>query len=240
MKRINALRPLIFKISLVISLFAVMVLMNFTMPVVFADLSDENVYEEDRTEIIRTPRRKPREDLPPPKDRTEKIVFVDKTIESDSIAIEPEPMPIDIVIGDDTTNVIAVRVMLKPPPPAEEEVEDNPIVFADKMPVFGDCNLDTEVGRRSCTEKAMLEYMALNIKYPELAKEIGLTGRVVLRFVVGKDGHVRDCTIVRDIGAGCADEAIRVVKGMPKWKPGVQRGRQVSVIYTLPVNFSLR
>ncbi len=84
------------------------------------------------------------------------------------------------------------------------------------------------------------KYLAQNIRYPAAAKEDGIQGRVVLQFVVDKDGSVTNIVIQRDIGGGCGKEAERVVRSMPKWKPGKQNGQPVRVYYTLPVSFKLQ
>ena len=85
----------------------------------------------------------------------------------------------------------------------------------------------------------MYKYLAQNIKYPQLARENNITGRVFVTFVVERDGSVTGVRVLRDIGGGCGQEAVRVVKSMPKWTPGKQRGKAVRVQYNLPVNFSL-
>jgi protein TonB len=82
-------------------------------------------------------------------------------------------------------------------------------------------------------------FLGAKIKYPEQAKEVGTQGRVVLTFVVEKDGSLTDIKAIRDPGNGLGDEAIRVLKLAPRWKPGVQNGRNVRVQYTIPVNFNL-
>ena len=84
------------------------------------------------------------------------------------------------------------------------------------------------------------KYLAQNIKYPQQARETGTQGRVYLTFVVEKDGSITDIKILRDIGSGCGEEAIRVVKGMPKWTPAKQRGKVVRQQFNLPVNFTLQ
>ena len=86
---------------------------------------------------------------------------------------------------------------------------------------------------------ALSQYLASNIKYPQLAKENNITGKVFVSFVVEKDGSVGQVKILRDIGGGCGAEAVRVVKSMPKWKPGKQRGKPVRTQFNLPVDFSL-
>ncbi|MEI6122032.1 MAG: M56 family metallopeptidase [Bacteroidota bacterium] len=86
---------------------------------------------------------------------------------------------------------------------------------------------------------AMGKFMADHITYPQKAKESGLQGTVYVSFVVGADGAVGEAKVLRGIGGGCDEEALRVVKLMPKWKPGKQNGSQVSVLFNLPVKFSL-
>ncbi|MBQ5975325.1 MAG: energy transducer TonB [Bacteroidales bacterium] len=87
---------------------------------------------------------------------------------------------------------------------------------------------------------ALSKFIADNIKYPQLAKENNITGKVFVSFVVEKDGRVGQVKILRDIGGGCGNEAVRVVKMMPKWKPGKQRGKAVRTQFNLPVNFDLQ
>ena len=89
-------------------------------------------------------------------------------------------------------------------------------------------------------EQKLMEYVAKNIKYPQIARETGIQGRVFVGFVVEPDGSVSNVKVLRGIGGGCDEEAMRVVKGMPKWKPGKQRGKAVRVSYMLPVNFKLQ
>ena len=85
----------------------------------------------------------------------------------------------------------------------------------------------------------MLEFLAQNINYPTIARENRVEGMVVIQFVVEKDGSISNARVVRDIGAKCGEEALRVVNTMPRWNPGKQRGRAVRVQFTLPVRFVL-
>ncbi len=89
-------------------------------------------------------------------------------------------------------------------------------------------------------ENAMLKYLSNNIKYPVDAREANITGVVYLSFIVDKEGEIKNIEILRGIGGGCEEEAIRVVKKMNKWKPGKQNGQAVNVQYKLPVSFILR
>jgi TonB family C-terminal domain len=86
----------------------------------------------------------------------------------------------------------------------------------------------------------LMEYLSKNIKYPQQARETGTKGRVMLTFVVEKDGSITDIKVLRDIGSGCGEEAIRVVKTMPKWAPAKQRGKAVRQQFNLPVVFNLQ
>ena len=89
-------------------------------------------------------------------------------------------------------------------------------------------------------EVEMIKYIVKNTHYPQIAKENGISGKVFLTFVVDQEGKVNDVKILRGIGGGCDEEAIRVVKSMPAWKPGKQNGRPVKVQYNLPYNFTLK
>jgi TonB family protein len=88
-------------------------------------------------------------------------------------------------------------------------------------------------------EKAMMEYVAKNVKYPQEAKDKEIQGRVFVGFVVEKDGSVSTVKVLRGIGGGCDEEAVRVVSSMPKWKPGIKDGKPVRVSYMMPLNFKL-
>ena len=87
--------------------------------------------------------------------------------------------------------------------------------------------------------EAMYKWLGENIKYPQLAKENNITGKVYVSFVVEKNGSVSQVKVMRDIGGGCGAEAVRVVKLMPKWSPGKQRGQAVRTQFNLPVGFYL-
>jgi TonB family protein len=88
-------------------------------------------------------------------------------------------------------------------------------------------------------DKEMYKFIASNIEYPAKAKKKGIQGRVYVTFVIERDGTVSDVRILRGIGGGCDEEAIRVVKAMPKWSPGMQKGKLVRVQYNLPISFKL-
>lgn len=87
---------------------------------------------------------------------------------------------------------------------------------------------------------ALMQYLGKNIKYPTIAQENGVQGRVIVQFVVNRDGSIVDPVVVRSVDPYLDKEAIRVIKTMPKWKPGQQRGKAVRVKYTVPVTFKLQ
>ena len=108
-----------------------------------------------------------------------------------------------------------------------EELEDEPIFIAEVMPEF-----EGGLG-------AFMKYMAENIEYPRKARNLGVEGKVFVQFVVDKDGSLTNIELVRGVGAGCNEEAIRVIKESPKWLPGKQRGKPVRVKMVIPVYFQL-
>ncbi len=87
---------------------------------------------------------------------------------------------------------------------------------------------------------ACLKYLSQNIKYPVMAQENGIQGRVIVQFVVNSDGSIVDPMVVRSVDPSLDREALRVIQSMPKWKPGQQRGKAVRVRYTVPVTFKLQ
>ena len=88
-------------------------------------------------------------------------------------------------------------------------------------------------------QETLMQYIAEQVKYPAEAKKAGAYGRVFIGFIVEPDGSLSDFKVLRGIGYGCAEEALRVVKSMPKWQPGIHRGKAVRVQYLVPVNFKL-
>jgi protein TonB len=88
-------------------------------------------------------------------------------------------------------------------------------------------------------EAAFGNYLSKTIRYPPVAKENNTQGRVIVSFVVEKDGSLTDIKVLRDIGGGCGPEAIRVLQKSPHWTPGIQNGKPVRVAYTMPINFTL-
>ena len=120
----------------------------------------------------------------------------------------------------------AKEVIAQPEPPKEEETKVFDVV--EQMPSFP--------GGPS----ALMQYLSSNIKYPVVAEENGVQGRVVCTFVVERDGSITDVRVIRSVDPSLDKEAVRVVKSMPKWIPGKQNGSAVRVKYTVPVTFRLQ
>ena len=89
-------------------------------------------------------------------------------------------------------------------------------------------------------DQAMMQFVAENVKYPQDAIDKEISGRVLVSFVVEKDGSIGDVKVVKGIGGGCDEEAVRVVNTMPKWKPGMDKGKPVRVSYMMPITFKLQ
>ena len=87
---------------------------------------------------------------------------------------------------------------------------------------------------------SLMQYLGKSIKYPTIAQETGTQGRVIVQFVVNKDGSIVDVKVIRGVDPYLDKEAIRVISTMPKWKPGKQRGKVVRVGYTVPIIFKLQ
>ena len=140
------------------------------------------------------------------------------------------------------------------PPPKKQATEQIQLATPDKAPPEGDpifkvveeqprfpgCeHMADKQERQKCAQELMLMHIYKNIKYPADARKKGVEGMVVVTYIIEKDGTVSNAKVIRDIGAGCGNEAVRVVNSMPKWIPGKQRGKPVRVQYNLPVKFSL-
>ena len=155
----------------------------------------------------------------------------------------PKPQVTKIEVVDNETEI-------------EEEIEVNADVSLDE--VLDDFDYDTpEIEEEEIEEEEvflsveenpefpggpakLLEYVQKNLKYPMQARESDIQGKVFVGFVVEKDGSITNVQVLRGIGGGCDEEAIRVVQSLPKFKPGKQRGNPVRVAYTLPIVFKLQ
>jgi periplasmic protein TonB len=176
----------------------------------------ENVAED----IIPITEQKIKPPPPAPVQQVVKINIVEDDVEVD------DNIDIDVEADQNTE----VQEYVAPVKQDEEESAEEVQIFmvVESMPEFPG------------GEPALYAYLAENIKYPQMAKESGIQGRVFVTFVVERDGRVTDVRVLRGIGGGCDEEAIRVVQNMPKWTPGKQRGKSVRVQYNLPVKFTLQ
>ena len=134
----------------------------------------------------------------------------------------------DVKGNDDAAGEVlkAKEVIAQPEPPKEEETKVFDVV--EQMPSFPG------------GQAALMSYLSNNIKYPQIAMENGVQGRVVCTFVVERDGSITDIRVVRGVDPSLDKEAIRVLKSMPHWIPGKQNGSAVRVKYTVPVTFKLQ
>ena len=151
-----------------------------------------------------------------------------ETVLSDVIEIKDnteEVETVDFSAEDDASQRVVVQAPVAAP--VEEEEEQQIFVVVEKMPEFPG------------GEDAMRRYLARNIRYPLIAQENGIQGRVICQFVVNADGKIVDVQVVRGVEASLDAEAVRVIQSMPSWTPGKQGGKSVRVKYTLPIRFKL-
>jgi len=164
-------------------------------------------------------------------------VFVEEIVQTKQVETPPPPprppvpveVPNDEILVDDFIDFDAELdldgpIDMPPPPPkqADDDFEDEIFVVVEQPPVL--------IGGIAGVQKGII--------YPELALKVGIEGRVVVQFVVDKDGNVVNPVVMRGIGGGCDEEAIRAVK-LAKFQPGMQRGRPVAVRYSLPITFKI-
>ena len=175
------------------------------------------VIEEEMVEI--TKQEQPKPQPPEPKPQVTQIEIVDNEEE-----IEDE-IEIDAEVSQD--EVIEEYF-------APAEIEEEKIVEAE---IFKVVEVMPEFPGGAAK---MMEYIQKNMKYPMMARESDIQGRVFVNFVVEPDGSISNVAVIRGIGGGCDEEAVRVVESMPKWNPGKQRGTAVRCAFTVPIIFKLQ
>ena len=181
------------------------------------EVTDTEFLFEEEVEIQQTSQETPPPPPPPAVQEVEVLNVVEDNVETESIEVNTEETEQEVVIAAPVEA------------PVEEEEEEVVFVVVESMPEFPG------------GQQALFKYLSENVKYPVIAQENGIQGRVICQFVVNKDGSIVDVEVVRSGGDPSLDkEAIRVIKSMPKWKPGKQRGKAVRVKYTVPVNFKLQ
>mgnify|MGYP003288690886 CR=1 FL=1 len=176
------------------------------------------VIEEEMVEI--TKQEQPKVQPPAPKPQVTQIQVVEDDVEVED----------DIDINAEVSQEEVLEVYEYQPPEIEEEeiAEAEIFIVVEEMPEFPG------------GPAKMLEYIQKNIKYPMMARESDIQGRVFVNFVVEPDGSISNVNVMRGIGGGCDEEAVRVVKSMPAWKPGKQRGSAVRCSFTVPIIFKLQ
>ena len=178
-------------------------------------LNREVVWDEEMVEITKQEEQKPQPVEQP--QQTTQLEIVEDDVETEDLNINAEVEQNEII-----EEYVAPEVV------EEEVVEQEIFQIVEEMPAFPG------------GEGKLMEYVAKNIKYPQIARETGIQGRVFVGFVVEPDGSISNVKLLRGIGGGCDEEAMRVIKSLPKWKPGKQRGKAVRVSYQIPVFFKLQ
>ncbi|NNF34163.1 MAG: TonB family protein [Saprospiraceae bacterium] len=175
----------------------------------------------------------------------ENILSVNQAASTDTVP-PPPPPPLPKPVKAPNPPAAVPPPPPPPPPPApiaKPSYSGEVFTEVEQMPRFPGCEDMTGAERENCSKKNLLEYIYTNIKYPKEARDAGIQGMVVVQFVVNKDGSVRDVNLLRDIGGQCGQAATGVVESMnsmpAKWIPGVQNGKKVDVLYTIPVRFKL-
>lgn len=176
------------------------------------------IFEEEMVPI--TEQVEPKQAPPPPE--APKVEEVLQIAENDADVQETT-----IQSSEDDNQAVEIKYVA---PVVEEEEPEEAEIFmvVEEMPEFPG-------GMAEC-----LKFLGKNIKYPTIAQENGVQGRVIVQFVVNQDGSIVDPVVVRSVDPYLDKEALRVIKTMPKWKPGKQRGKAVRVKYTVPVTFKLQ
>ena len=205
--------------GLVFTLSLVFVALEWTeREVTKYEVQDTDFLIEEEIDIQQTSQETPPPPPPPAVQEVEVLNVVEDNVETESIEVNAE---------DDKEAEVVIAAPVEAP--VEEEEEEVVFVIVESMPEFPG------------GQQALFKYLSENVKYPVIAQENGIQGRVICQFVVNKDGSIVDVEVVRSGGDPSLDkEAVRVIKSMPKWKPGKQRGKAVRVKYTVPVNFKLQ
>ncbi len=214
-------RGIFLQIGLLVALGVVLLAFNWNDRVKQADSLGEmsaQTVEEEIVPITRQDEVKP--PPPPPPPQTVEILNIvdDKAQINDDLEILDSEASADTKV-EVTQIVQAVE---------KEKEEEQIFVVVEEMPEFPGGEL------------ALRKYIAQAIKYPTIAQENGIQGKVFVNFVVDRDGSVSNAKIARGVDPSLDKEALRVVNALPKWKPGKQRGKAVRVSYTVPISFQLQ
>ena len=177
------------------------------------------VFEEEIIPITE----QPEQAAPPPPPAAPPIAETLTIVEDDADVEETT-----IATSEETNQAVEIKYV---PVAVEEEEPEEQTIFevVEQMPEFPNGGM-----------AGLMQYLSKNIKYPTIAQENGTQGRVTVQFVVNRDGSIVDAKVLRGVDPYLDKEAIRVISSMPKWKPGMQRGKAVRVKYTVPVVFRLQ
>jgi len=208
------------QIGLVVVLSLVLVAFEWTSTDVNVDFSLQEEDIEVEEEIIPITRQE--EVKPPPPPPPPAVADILNIVEDD-VELDEELEIMDTEMSQDDIVDFSNMVF-------EEETRDEGEIFmiVEEMPEFPGGN------------EALQKYLAQSVRYPVIAQENGIQGRVYIQFVINQNGEVTNATILRGVDPSLDREALRVVEAMPKWKPGKQRNRPVRVSYTVPINFVLQ
>lgn len=208
------------QIGLVVVLSLVLVAFEWTSTDVNVDFSLQEEDIEVEEEIIPITRQE--EVKPPPPPPPPAVADILNIVEDD-VELDEELEIMDTEMSQDDIVDFSNMVF-------EEETRDEGEVFmiVEEMPEFPGGS------------EALQKYLAQSVRYPVIAQENGIQGRVYIQFVINQNGEVTNATILRGVDPSLDREALRVVEAMPKWKPGKQRNRPVRVSYTVPINFVLQ
>ncbi len=189
--------------------------------VVTADEGVADIIAEEEIEITRPENTPPPPPPPPAPAATEVLNVVE-----DDVELEQQ----EIISSEDDASAAQTETFVAPVVEEEEEEESAQQIFTvvEKQPEFPGGTAE------------LFKYLSKAIKYPVIAQENGIQGRVVCSFVVNRDGSIVDIQVMRGVDPSLDKEAIRVISEMPKWKPGEQRGKPVRVRFILPVQFRLQ
>ena len=222
---LNCYRNVFIEIGLVMALGICLLAFEIKTDVDKASIAGEVVEQEVETEIIPITRQeKLRPPEPPPPPRVVEVL----NIVSNDVEIEDE-LEIEDTEADDQT-VIDVNPIIASYQNTKEQEDEEAQVFyiVEEMPEFPGGQL------------ALRKFLANSIRYPVIAQENGIEGKVYVSFVVGKDGQVSNARVVRSVDPSLDKEALRVVNSLPLWKPGKQRGQPVRVAFSVPISFVLQ
>jgi len=168
---------------------------------------------------------------PPPAALEQKVKFVAPIVTTEEVVEDADIFNQD-ELAQTTNEAVVVTEEV-----AEVETKVEVIEVEETKPVF---TIVEEMPSFPGGEAERNKFLATNIVYPQQATENGIQGTVYVSFVVDSKGNVTDVKILRGIGGGCDEEALRVVKMMPKWHPGKQNGKQVRVLFNMPIYFKLQ